>query len=104
MGHANIDSNCIFANFHKRCKFFENNECTNSNCSYYHDPKLNKKFLINPELIKILKDQFLNEFEEKLQIAGKKIEVEKNERNCAICLVKKADHIVLPCGHVNYCF
>ena len=103
-GTCKFDSNCIFVHFHQRCQFFQKNQCTKLNCSYYHDPaSIINEFLTKPETIKTLKNQFITEFEKKLKINEKKQEMEKNDRNCVICMVEKADHAALPCGHVNYC-
>lgn len=105
-GTCKFDSNCIFSNFHKHCKYFEKNQCSKLNCSYYHylnPASILKNFLTNPETMQMIKNEFMSEFEKKLNIDEKKPDVEKNEQTCAICLVKKADHIALPCGHLRYC-
>lgn len=105
-GTCKFDSKCIFSSFHKRCKYFEKNQCSKLNCPYYHyhDPaSIINEFLTNGETMKILKYQFINEFEEKLKIKEKKSAAEKYDKNCAICLVNKADHVALPCGHLSYC-
>lgn len=65
--------------FQKKCSFFEKGFCLKGEfCPFYHEK----------ENIKVNNDKTNNQ-EDKLL--------------CSICLMKKADHAALPCGHLNYC-
>ena len=118
-GSCKYGLKCIFSAFHKNCKYFEKNECKKPNCSYYHKPvqkvverKCPKMFpemelpSAIPTFLPVSSNEFLIEFEKKLKMnmeSAKPTNTGNNVQLCIICQDKEADHIALPCGHLNYC-